>query len=369
MKIVLDSNTIIANFWMQSTNFKILFENVTNGNIEIYIPEIVLDEVKNKYQQRLNKSKKDIESELKKFNSLSRKRIDSVLKEEIVSNSIDEYAEHLEKVINENRIKILPYPSTDHKIIAKKAMLKLKPFNVNEKGYRDCLIWENIKGLLTEEEIVIALPELVFITNNYKDFSEKDSYELHPNLISELIDSEFASNSVVVYPSLIEYNDKQGKLFFEQATTFEKKLREGEFWDFDLVKITSDYLFEKFVGSELHMHDINMFDESNEPTVRSIDEEYEIKISSVKKLSSKEYLIDVEFEVESEVDFFIDKHDYYSSEDSDISIEDPNWNRHVMWASTMVKIPLSMTVIVDNDLNVISSQINKVNENYAQQYA
>jgi predicted nucleic acid-binding protein len=72
MKVVLDSNIIIADFWLESTNFKLLFESAIKGDVKIYIPEVVLDEVVNKYSKRLEDSKRKIDSELKTFKKLSR---------------------------------------------------------------------------------------------------------------------------------------------------------------------------------------------------------------------------------------------------------------------------------------------------------
>jgi predicted nucleic acid-binding protein len=369
MKIVLDSNIIIADFWMESTNFKLLFESAKKGDIQILIPEIVLDEVINKYSQRLQKSSRDVSSELKTFNKLSKGTIKQPIEQKLIDKSIKAYQKRLSEINKENEILVLKYPKTDHKYIANKAMLKLKPFNTNEKGYRDNLIWENIKELLTDYESVFALPELVFISNNYKDFTENE-YELHSDLISELEDEDFDSKSVIIYPSLGEFNDKQIKLFFAQSKSFEKKLKNNDIWNFDLRTEVNEYLYQNFVGSELFYFYDDFAMEYSEPTVSGImDEDYEIEISSVKKLNAKDYLVDITFGVESEIDFFIDRHDYWSIDEKDgISISDPNWNKHVMLASTTFVVPLSMSLIIDTDMNVKSIQISKVNQNYAQQY-
>ncbi len=369
MKIVLDSNIIIADFWMESTNFKILFESAKKGDVHIIIPEIVLDEVVNKYSQRLQVSSRDIGSELKKFNKLSKEIIKQPIEQKLIEKSRKRYEERLRKIVKENEILVLKYPKTDHKYIANKAMLKLKPFNTNEKGYRDNLIWENVKELLTDYESVSALPELVFISNNYKDFTEKD-YELHSDLITELEDEDFDSKSVIIYPSLGEFNDKQVKLFFTQSKSFEEKLKSGEIWNFDLRTEVNEYLYQNFVGSELfHFYD-DFAMEYSEPTVSGIlDEDYEIEVTSVKKLNAKDYLVDITFGVESEIDFFIDRHDFWSIDEKEgITISDPNWNKYVMLASTSFVVPLSMSLIIDIDMNVKSIQISKVNENYVQQY-
>lgn len=369
MKIVLDSNIIMADFWMESTNFTILFESAKNGSIEIYIPEVVIDEVKNKYSQRLLKSKTDIKTELNKFNKLSKQNIGEILIDQNIDDAIKEYDKHLDKIIKDNKIQILPYPKVSHKFIAEKAMKKTKPFNANEKGYRDNLIWENIKDLLTDEELAVTFPELVFISNNHKDFAENNTRIPHKELLKELEERDFSTKSVVIYTSLSEYNDIQGKLFFEQATVFEGKLKAGEFYDLDLTQITSEYLFKNFVGSELYMYDVDVPEDYSDPTVRSISEDYKVEIKSVKKLNNNQFIIDVKFEVETEIDFFVDKHEYYYlNEEHPISIEDSDWNKWVMWATTSINVPLSMTIIINNDLEVINCQIDKVNENYAQQY-
>ena len=367
MKVVLDSNIIIADFWLESTNFKVLFESAKKGDVKIYIPEIVLDEVINKYNQRLEQSKLKVDSELKTFKKLSRTDRKNPLTKTIIDKSVSDYQNHLKKIIKENSIVVLKYPKTDHKILAHKAMYKLKPFNSNEKGYRDCLIWENIKTLLTDYESAVTQPELVFVSNNYKDFATSE-YELHPDLISELEDEDFDPKSVIVYPKLSEFNDKQAKLFFAQSASFGKKLKKNELWDFDLKSEITNYLFENYVGSELFQYDVEFNYEHSEPTVRSIYEDFEIEITSVKKLNAIDYLVDVAFEINSEIDFFIEKSDYWSmDDDKSISIEDSDWNKWVMWATTEVLVPLTMSLIIDSDLNVKSCQINTINKNYAQQ--
>lgn len=366
MKIVLDSNIIIADFWLKSTGFNILFESAKKGDVNIYIPEIVLDEVVNKYIQRLDESKRSIDSELQTFQKLTRRKDKTPLTQEIVEKSIAEYQKHLRKVIKENSIIVLKYPKTDHKFLAHKALKKLKPFNSNEKGYRDSLIWENIKTLLTDYESAVSQPELVFISNNYKDFATNE-YELHSDLIAELENEDFDPKSVIVYPNLSEFNDKQAKLFFDQSQSFEIKLRNNEIWNFDLKSEIKTYLYENFVGSDISQYDSDEI--QSEPTVQSFDEDFKLEIVSVKKLNATDYLVDVELVVNTEIEFFIDKRDYWSMDDTeDISIIYPDWNEWVMLASTSLSVELAISLIIDSNLKVKSCQINRINKNYAQQW-
>lgn len=364
MKVVLDSNIIIADFWLKSTNFKIFFESAKKGFIKIYIPEIVLDEVFNKFHNRLIESKRIINSELNTFKKLSKKDLNKPINETTIKQSVDAYKKHLAQIVKDYSIEVLKYPRTKHKYVAHKAMHKLKPFNANEKGYRDCLIWENVKTLLTDYESTVSIPELVFISNNYKDFATSE-YELHHNLIEELEDEDFDPRSVIVYPQLSEFNDKQTKLFFEQSESFERKLKENRFFNFDLKSEITNYLYSNYIGSDLYQLDMD----SREPSVKSFYEDFDMDIISVKKMSATKYLIDIVIDVNTEIDFLIDKKEYLSIDNmSSILIQYPNWDERSSLASTEEKINLKISMIINDDLKIDSCQIDQINKNYAQHF-
>jgi len=367
MKIVLDSNIIIADFWLESVNFKILFESSEKVVLDIFIPQIVLDEVINNYGKRISKSITDIESELNKLQKLTRKKKRTIITDEFIDSCLSKYKKHIKNIIKENDIQVILYPDTDHKFLANKAMLKLKPFNTNEKGYRDCLIWENIKSILTKEKTVGASSELALVSNNHKDFATSE-FELHPDLIKELKNEDFNPGSVKFYQSLNEFNDKHTKPLLAQANTFEKKLKAENINNSKLLTVTNEYLYKNFIGSQLN--DYKSYDEcdSRDPTVRDFNDEYDIEIISVKRLTATEYIVDIDFDVETEIDFFMEKSEYYSVSENTprISVEDADWNDHVMWVCSTTNISIYMTIIFDENLNVVSYQINELNENHMQ---
>lgn len=57
MKAIIDSNIIISDFRLTSTDYKILLESAKNRNIELYVTEIGIDEVLNKFEERLIEAK------------------------------------------------------------------------------------------------------------------------------------------------------------------------------------------------------------------------------------------------------------------------------------------------------------------------
>lgn len=219
---------------MALPNFAVILASAKNGDIELHIPEIVLDEVFNKFRQRAEKSQTDIAGEMAKFSKLARLEYLSPVNSELIDELCLKHEAHIRKVITENKMIITPYPETSHKFLAKKAIQIKKPFNVNEKGYRDSLIWENIKSFITEEQVEIASsPEVVFVTANHKDVLAHEN-ELHHDLTTELENQDLKTDTIVIYSDLKNFNDKVTKLFFEQASTLEGRLKNDKFWDFQL---------------------------------------------------------------------------------------------------------------------------------------
>lgn len=363
MKVVLDSNILIADFNLQTPSFTVLFESSRNKRIDLFIPQVVLDEVVNKYEQQISKMHSEINTQIRKYNKVTSNTFENPIKSESLEEAVNTYRVKIKSIFEENAVTVLPYPDVDHAVLARKAMLNKKPFNSNEKGYRDNLIWENIKKIIADENPdAIVSPELVFITGNYKDFSGK-SNELHEELLEELI-NESKSEDVVLYESLGEFNEKVSKLYYQEVEKFKERLENKDFWDFDLKSDIEEFLYEDFVGSALHNYRHFVPYANDSPTVYTINEEFELKIVSVKQISSTEFLIDVDFDLETHLTYFIDKHDYWSIEEDDFSVIDLDWNDHVVFVESEVEIPISISLIIDAELNCKSIEINKIDDDY-----
>lgn len=362
MKVILDSNILIADFNLQTPNFTVLFESSRNKRIDLFIPQVVLDEVVNKYEQQISKMHSEISTQIRKYNKLTLNSFENPILSDSIQNAVNEYREKIKNIFEENSITILQYPDVDHAVLARKAMLNKKPFNSNEKGYRDNLIWENIKKIVADENPdAIVSPDLVFITGNYKDFSGK-SNELHEELLKELSD-ENKSDDIVLYESLGEFNEKVSKLYYQEVVKFKERLENQDFWDFNLKSNIETFLFEDFVGTELHNYRHFVPYANDAPNVYMISEDFDLNITSVKQISSTEFLIDVDFDLETHLTYFIDKHDYWSSEDN-FSVIDLDWNDHVVFVESEVQIPISISVIIDAELNCKSIEINKIDDDY-----
>lgn len=363
MKVIIDSNTIIGDFFMKSPNFTLLLDNSKNKQIDLYIPQIVIDEVVNKYEQQLSKIGNDLITSIKKYNKLSESEIISPITETEIQKKVEDYRYRILKIFNESLATILDYPKVDHSVLAKKAMTHKKPFNSNEKGYRDNLIWENIKSIISDENPdAVVSPDLVFLSGNHTDFAGNKN-ELHEDLLRELIEED-KSQDVILYESLGEFNEKVSKLYLAEAIKFKEKIENKDFWDFDLKNIIDKFLYTEFIESELHSYREYTPYANDHPIVYQINDEYELNVTSVKQLSSTEFLIDVDFNLETDVTYFMDKYDYWSSDDSNIRAIDLDWNDHVVFVESQVLLPLSVSLIVTSELKCISIEINKIDNEY-----
>lgn len=364
MKIVIDTNIIVADFQMKSPSFQVLLENCKQGTFQVYIPQIVKDETINKFGERLLSLKTAIGKDIKELNRSTGHIYQHVITEDQLEDEIKIYAKHLRNVIQDNKIIIIPYPKKTHKEIATRAIKKKKPFNTNGAGYRDTLIWENIKTLITQDQNILTLPELIFITNNYKDFATPE-FDLHPELVIELEEQLYDPESIKIFSNLKEYIDVMAKIDLEQVKQLEKKLKNNDIDDLNLKSIITKFLLDSFVGQELNTYEVELPEEFENPTVQSVYEDFDIEEISVKKLSDSKILIDVSFELEADIDFFIYKMDYWGMNDEKKpSIFESDWNDHYMWAGDNCMLNISMTILINAELEVLSCEITTVNKHY-----
>lgn len=364
MKVVLDANIIIADFWMRSPGFKVLFENAKQGNIELAVPQVVLDEVLNKFEQRLEKSRNDINSENTRFEKLADMNTGISMSDKLVAKAKAKYHRHFKKVISDNEITILPYPTTSHAYLAKKAMQGKKPFNSNEKGYRDNPIWENVKSLITASgQEVAATPELIFISNNHNDFAG-DNHQLHAELERELDEEDLRSDSIEIYSSLAAFNDKIAKMFLAQANQFTERLQKNDFDDFDLKTVIDKFLFKDFLYSSLYNYYLFAGYANDSPMVSSFDDDYIFDSIVARKLNSREFLVDVKMQLETEIDYFIDKSEYLMNDGLKLHVIDAAWNDHVVAVSDTVTLELEISLIINSKFECTSIEIAKINGEY-----
>src|SRR6185503_18198292 len=148
---------------------------------ELKAPEVVVDEVVNRYGEDL----RDAEANLRKSGRLVRQLLgkaeNSSERETAVESKFATYKEWFVERLQSVGADILPYPTVSHKSVVQRDLFRRKPFNREGAGYRDCLIWENVRQL-----VVIGNEPAVFVTANKRDFGVGPT--IHADLEKDLWD-------------------------------------------------------------------------------------------------------------------------------------------------------------------------------------
>lgn len=166
MRIVIDTNIFCEDYFLRGANFRLLFDGLKSLPASLHIPEVVIDEVVNRYRE-------DLAEAVAKDND-HRSQVGRLLADSAAAtplsidseNEVKKYRKHLETILKTHG-EIMPYPEITHKRVVERDLARRKPFKRDGSGYGDYLIWENVKSLL-----LWGTERVVLITNNPKDFGE-----------------------------------------------------------------------------------------------------------------------------------------------------------------------------------------------------
>ena len=159
MKLVIDSNIFCQDFRLASTNFRLLWEGLHLIPAELQVPEVVVDEVANRFRETLEEVLVAAEKSSVALSRLLTPAARPVWPEISVEQETKAYREWLLATLGNLNAEILPYPDVPHKQVVDRDLQRRRPFKRDGSGYRDFLIWENIRRLMhrcTERVIFIT---------------------------------------------------------------------------------------------------------------------------------------------------------------------------------------------------------------------
>ncbi len=327
--VFLDTNIFMNEKFLKSANAQAFLKACKLLNINVAIPDVVVDEVKGNFPKTLGER---IASHEKTCKELA-KIIDIDEPAISVEEERDKYHDWLEAFLAEDGIGVIPYPNITPKDVVLKSYENAKPFKGNGEGYKDFLIWESIKRHIKDK--VTAGP-YYFLANNPKDFcveNQDKEWVLHPELENQFDDKAEAPKvfltigkffDAIVMPQLEGITiDQVPALTFNEIDDMTTEILEEEI---------SRYSAFGFAGVPF----------SNEVYANVVGSTT-VENRELKKIED-EIVIVVSGTVPIEVDGFMDKHNYYSEEyeDSEFHVTDGDWNEHVMAVSSTIDTPFEL---------------------------
>lgn len=363
MDIIIDTNSIYGDLKLTGAKIRTLCETAKVTGDTVYLPQMVIDEAKNKYLERLNTAKSQIDKELSGIKRLTGVEHKSTFDTASIKVEVESASKTFDEQVKKLGIKIIPYPKTSHEFLATKAVKKQKPFSDTGKGYRDALIWENIKTLIRPAKKLIEDPQAVLITNNHGDFCE-NGFTLHSDLRNEILQLKAPENSVEVISDFDSFIEKYCNPKLKVLNKLKKEFQDGKHKTLNVRDKVEDLVFSYLDNREIDSETLGFRQELESPSVSSIHEDYKFNIDEVRQLSETEILINGTVEVTCTFDVFVFKSDYYiMDEDEAPSIWNYDWNDHYVAGSKDQTITLKVYLIVDTASYDITSNEIEIIEN------
>jgi hypothetical protein len=179
MHVFLDSNIFFNHWYLESSQLRLLLHYLNNEGYTLLVSNLVVEEVENKHRSLARGAYSTMEKEANTISALFPKN-----KVNLPPLS-DMPVYNLERQLKDrvDFISKIGYENIPQSVVVQRAMSSRRPFQANEKGYRDTLIWLSLLQHLKEEEID---GDVAFITTNINDFMGADKSSFHPDLLDDI---------------------------------------------------------------------------------------------------------------------------------------------------------------------------------------
>lgn len=355
MYIIIDSTELCADFHMVGRNFRVLLDYLAQTADPLCLPQVVIDEVSNKYAETLQASRRKIGKEIEELRRVTSGRLKGLgeppgLAEADLLEASKTYRSELLARIEAAEGKVLPYPDVPHERLTKRALARKKPFADSGAGYKDALIWESLMELASQGD-----ERIVLVSRNRRDFGDNKG-DLHPDLASYLQEQGIDPRRISLVEGLQSFVEQFVTPALEQLQQVAAQMGTGTYLGLDLAELIAVRGPELLGGQELNPADIGFPPEYENPTISLLEDVKVETVKDVRGLSSGELLVELTVSTSCEFDFFIFKSDWYALDEEDEPyIFDSDWNNHYMAASKSRQVEMDLTLTLDPSSKTVTS--------------
>ncbi|GGM11824.1 hypothetical protein GCM10011534_37430 [Pseudooceanicola nanhaiensis] len=324
--IFLDTNVFIDAQYFRPAGAQAFLRTCKFAGFDIAVPEVVLDEVRGKYQQGLSAALVSLtkaERQVARFVTLESSEIS-------FDEEIDSFNAFVEELLEDVGVDVLPYPDIATKDLVIGGYSNKKPYKENGEGHKDYLIWKSIV-----ERVDPADGPHVFVTSNTSDFAHektKETFVLHPELKSDLPDEV----------SVLGFTGRQSLL--ERHVL--PRLDGWKPWTDSRVDIDVENFAERVIGKELPyktMYGLEGLPFSNDVTITMYGNPANLDVHYA--LIGDQYMVRIRGESECLFDGYMDKWEYFSEHSETMAGSD--WNDHVVSVETVAVVEFEVMATYD----------------------
>jgi hypothetical protein len=300
MRIVPDSNAILADPWLKGTDWKTVIDARESLGHSICIPKVVAEEVLSHFERELLGlgEKRDI----KRMGSLlGWESVEGVPKE--ISRGIIKYRAWFEDRIAKIA-SVVDYPDISLPAIARRSMAKRRPFDETGRGYVDTLIWEVVLTLASD-----GGPKVVLVSKDIGNFGDS-SESLHEHLQSDLKERAVPTDRVIYFTKLEDFVNSHIRPALAQVKEVRSAIEQGKFpippLDFWLMENSRSVLGKR----SWDPGKLGLRKEFRDPFFGHIDDVYSIKVIDARQLPPQGLLIECEAHVAGDFFFHVLNSDF-----------------------------------------------------------
>jgi hypothetical protein len=320
MFVILDTTEFFDSPRADSNSFRVLQEYVRRTQSHLVVPEIVVREVINHVRERLlrvESNLRDAEQDYEKLRTIGAGLL--TVDRPNFDDALRAYAGSFRGTLRYGfNTLFLPIPTVAHDELLERALLRKRPFAKGKDGYRDALIWLSIVAYVKEHPA-----EYVFITNNVRDFSEKD---LRVDL------GELPAGCTLKYENdLKSFNDTHAKVALERLNALADRLHANlQLPGVDLRDKLSDLSHDTLakISSKLRIRSLAHRDVEEPYYIESYDVPAAIAIKEVYRAEGK-IMVECSASYECTIEGYMFLSDAYGlSDEENIHVTDWEWNDH-----------------------------------------
>jgi hypothetical protein len=296
MRVVLDTSVLYGDPRMEGTQSRVLLDGLARISGEIFLPEVVLDELATKVQEQI----REICTKAKGAFEQLRDLVGVVETNDVGAVERKALAAAEASVASlRKKCKVVGYPNASPKEAVARELSRRKPFHHDSgAGYRDYLIWLSVLDVARRDA-----QDVVFITNNSRDFGKAP--KLAEDLLADLQAAGRSIETVHYYNGLSIFNKEKMQPLMERLDGVIAKFSVSEFAD-RIWETALDLLGEHFEVHEDEIAEICLGDGAS----REVDCVIEAlvaqgtKVTDARRLSSGDTVVFATVEVG--VDFTIE---------------------------------------------------------------
>lgn len=202
--VIFDTNIVVEkeDFFFSKKDLVKLINMKDIEKFEIYLPKIIIEEIVKKYMEKAGSSIKGLKKFIEdneKYKFYSEDEFNKS-KDELSKEIKNRYKKNLDEIMKNKNIKKIDYPRDSFTVerISKNFFEGNQPFQDGKESFRDAFIWYSILEFSKE---INKDDTIYFLTNNTKDFYDKENKTLHEDFKKDLINKE----QIILYKSIDDF--------------------------------------------------------------------------------------------------------------------------------------------------------------------